>query len=1120
MPVSQEEDPNANRRKRRKTEKSKPDQETTVKSGLSGWLGIEAPEPVAAAPTINIEPTPSIVPRRQSPRSPINNSAPEQDLSPIEQSDKNASTRDKRKTLKLNANGRLLSSPPASSTEIADATQTGSKRRREGKVRSKLAILKYSVTGERKVGNLINEILNGQRVYKAAPRPAAAPKKIVNEPAKATHPFFVKKVAQTPQENKSSVASSNTEASGPIKTTTPTTSEAKRESRPFPTFPSTFSRNKPKFPELIEPLWPPRDLVHIRSVDPQQAAPPLTLDPLANDQKKAKSPAIFIPDDENALLTSTSSARKAATLSVGGHDTSNLRLPVRHIASGRVLQTAIDNQMSWSLPNSHYTTQSISPVISKLRSALLSSFSAFDRGKYESQLWPHKYAPQKAEDVLQVGREAHVLRDWLRHLKITAVDTGKPSKDNARSNSNPDKKKRKRRKNNDKLDGFIVSSEEEASEMDNLSGSDDELAGDVTVSAQRTVIRSGDLAFSSSHGGGRGRVTNAILLSGPSGSGKTASVYAVAKELDFEVFEINAGSRRSARDMLERVGDMTQNHLVHLLNDADDSSSNPRALTADDDTKQNKLMGFFKGQPSKSAKNDKKSAQPSPTPDSEAKRNREQKQSLILLEEVDLLFDEDKQFWTGVLTLISQSKRPIVITCNNESLVPIQDMSLHAILRFQRPQRDLAIDYLLLVAANEGHVLKREAVSKLYDGSGMDIRRSMMDLNFWCQIGVGSKKAGLDWILSLWPPEANLDQNGDRVRVLSLNTYEPYMGWFNRDFFLEQEPLDNEMESLQNTFHWWRLGIQDSEEAARGSFTETIPHDQYRSRSKMEQLDLMSREADYLEMRSSLDLLCSECPLDMLQASVLSSIKRILELTMLQDVVDSSAPPLPEAHRSNFVEAYPLLQADLRPEHSSLSENISVTFNALVSQTFRPKTEDHESSSVARIFNGWAKAGARRMHFPSTLPTFQKVFEPIMRVNYSMPIPTGRLAPSFENGLAPITEDIAPYVRAIMVFDGRLKEYRDNLSAILTRENGNCEKRGRTTRASRAALEGGDKAFTRKERWFPNDTNYFWVQATGKYEWQNILFQMGHFHVQPAMEITEETAGHDSDEQRSQEGVF
>lgn len=225
---------------------------------------------------------------------------------------------------------------------------------------------------------------------------------------------------------------------------------------------------------------------------------------------------------------------------------------------------------------------------------------------------------------------------------------------------------------------------------------------------------------------------------------------------------------------------------------------------------------------------------------------------------------------------------------------------------------------------------------------------------------------------------------------------------------------------------------------------------------------------------------------------------------MTQDVVDVSSPQPPESHRSNYTEAYPLLHADVRPEYSSLSETISVTFDALLSQVFRAKTEDTESTSVERIFNGWSQSAVRRHKFPSTLPGFQEVFEPIMRATYTMPVSSGRLAPSFENSLAPITEDIAPYVRAIMVFDGRLKEYRDKLIAIWSNERGHGETGGRTTRASRAALEGGDKASTRKERWFPDDTNFFWVQNTGKPEWQELLFQMGHFHVQPAMESSQD----------------
>lgn len=235
-------------------------------------------------------------------------------------------------------------------------------------------------------------------------------------------------------------------------------------------------------------------------------------------------------------------------------------------------------------------------------------------------------------------------------------------------------------------------------------------------------------------------------------------------------------------------------------------------------------------------------------------------------------------------------------------------------------------------------------------------------------------------------------------------------------------------------------------------------------------------------------------------------------LTRPQDVLDVSAPPPSESHRSNYIEAHPLLHADFRPEYSALSETISVSFNALLSQEFRAKGEDIESSSVDRIFNGWSQSAARRHKFPSNLPAIQKVFEPIMRANYTMPLPSGRQAPSFENGLAPITEDLAPYIRAIMVFDGRLKEYRDNLIEICSNESGKGKKRGRTTRASRAALEGGDKASTRKERWFPDDTNYYWVQSTGKPEWQDALFQMGHFRVQPTIESTQDTGDTTSSE--------
>ena len=42
------------------------------------------------------------------------------------------------------------------------------------------------------------------------------------------------------------------------------------------------------------------------------------------------------------------------------------------------------------------------------------------------------------------------------------------------------------------------------------------------------------------------------------------------------------------------------------------------------------------------------------------------RQSLILLEEVDILFKEDTNFWPSLVTFIKSSRRPVVLTCNGQ----------------------------------------------------------------------------------------------------------------------------------------------------------------------------------------------------------------------------------------------------------------------------------------------------------------------------------------------------------------------------------------------------------------------------------------------------------------------
>lgn len=162
-------------------------------------------------------------------------------------------------------------------------------------------------------------------------------------------------------------------------------------------------------------------------------------------------------------------------------------------------------------------------------------------------------------------------------------------------------------------------------------------------------------------------LTNCILLVGPSGCGKSAAVHACAAELGYGVFEIFPGwGRRTGRDINTAIAQLTRNHMVGEAGEL----ASPR-------------------------------------------------QSLILLDEVDVLFDDDAGFWTGVIELIGASQRPVVLTCADASLVPTASLPLQRQLEFGPPRIDDAAAYLSLVALHEGHAVPRTTAAALYHDTRM-----------------------------------------------------------------------------------------------------------------------------------------------------------------------------------------------------------------------------------------------------------------------------------------------------------------------------------------------------------------------------------------------------------------
>ena len=802
-----------------------------------------------------------------------------------------------KKMMRVRSDGKL-GSPKALS-------KRGRKPAKTGIISKTLVVnIKYGTDSQSRLvlGRKITDIFSGTTRNPSPPR--SRPNRPPESP-KPTHPFFLgaSKRDQCHQEaaqsNKDKAPGTGehriTSAQGadkPIKAIvtskspgTPERSAGVRGSGGY-VFCSDLARTS-RFPGAMEPLWPPKGMINVgqphRLAEPSLPAPHFLH--ASKIHRKRKDAEIRISKEEQVLtryvdVVHAYQSNEEVARRVHSREWREFRRPLRRILTGRELQQAVLPEIASKLPAADQDAtnfqdsnisgipqipqSSLHPAIYHVYKKIATSLCAFDKFECETQDWVHKYAPASADRVLQSGREVLILRDWLKNLTTNSVgfrgeDTSKNRSSSIFSRRAPTKKKRRRA---EELDGFVLSSDDEGSEMCQITDSED--CHPTTSMLKRSVVRSKD-AGSCWNGE---KVPNTVVISGSHGCGKTAAVYAVARELGFEVFEINAGSRRSGKDILDKVGDMSQNHLVKHARPNQDADTNDEVenlrllgekLKQDlDSGRQGTVKSFFKsrGAPKKSPSKRKSQAQ-EPSPELDPPRKQQsQKQSLILLEEVDVLFDEDKTFWATTLELLVQSKRPVIMTCTDESLLPLGNMILYAILRFAHVPEQLATDYLLLVACNEGHLLPRDAVINLYKSKGFDLRASMTELNFFCQMSIGDTKGGLEWILPKSPSASSNEQSREPLRVVSEGTYQVGMGWLNSQhrLFPAEWSVEQETEMLLEAWSEWGLNVGPFEayispSTAQNDISRTVA---------LEELQILDRVAESL---SAADILLGRKPL-------------------------------------------------------------------------------------------------------------------------------------------------------------------------------------------------------------------------------------------------------------------
>ncbi|KFQ67686.1 ATPase family AAA domain-containing protein 5, partial [Phaethon lepturus] len=370
----------------------------------------------------------------------------------------------------------------------------------------------------------------------------------------------------------------------------------------------------------------------------------------------------------------------------------------------------------------------------------LSEPDAFSGVEKEDMLWTEKYQPQDSSELVGNKKEIERLHSWLKEWKKRADWEEK-------RNQKGEKEDKEHQDSSDSLDF-----------KDNKSDIEEETS-----------------------------LCNTVLITGPPGVGKTAAVYACAQELGFKIFEVNASCQRSGRQILSQLKEATQSHQVDkkginahkpcFFNSCSSAKSpkkmyspkkvvsprkpplSPKGAGLKRSLPPKTLANYFKisskhkgnnGAVASQEKNkgntqnsleEKKDAQiKSINKEIEGgEHNRKSATSLILFEEVDIIFDEDAGFLSAIKTFMATAKRPVILTTNDPTFRLMFDGYFEEI-NFRTPSLINAASYLQVLCLAENLRTDVKDLAALLTTNNCDIRQSVLYLQFWVRSGGGCLK--------------------------------------------------------------------------------------------------------------------------------------------------------------------------------------------------------------------------------------------------------------------------------------------------------------------------------------------------------------------------------------------
>ncbi|GAB6031131.1 hypothetical protein CHUAL_007939 [Chamberlinius hualienensis] len=195
--------------------------------------------------------------------------------------------------------------------------------------------------------------------------------------------------------------------------------------------------------------------------------------------------------------------------------------------------------------------------------------------------------------------------------------------------------------------------------------------------------------------------SRAALVIGPLGCGKTVAVYTIAKELGYKVLEINASSKRSSKLILSQLQEATQSRRV----------------------KEATIHALFK------------------QPDASKPQLETATMSLILFEDVDIVFLEDEGFWSAINEFISTTKIPVVLTTSDVKFCEKNHIKGdYETIKFRELDLNSQVVHIQILCLTDNWFLNSNDIYQLLNYNRGNFRQTLLYLHYLCNSESGYRQ--------------------------------------------------------------------------------------------------------------------------------------------------------------------------------------------------------------------------------------------------------------------------------------------------------------------------------------------------------------------------------------------